>query len=142
MADKEKQALLLENELTLVDCVALGQTMNTAGFQILTRLYEAAALSAHVDCVKLDPEDPHYKDKLAVRTQRERNFNELVSYVRACALVHVARVKKQRDADEEASQDAVVNRFGIFPATQGEDLDAITKTFGIHAVKPPKGARP
>jgi predicted RNA-binding protein with PUA-like domain len=135
MADKTKQALLLEQELTIPDCVALGQTMNTPGFRVLTRLYEAAVLSAHVDSVKLDPEDPHYKDKLAVRTQRERNFNELVSYVRACALVHVDRVKKQRAEDDQEAEEAVANRFGIFPATQGEDLDAVTKTFGIHAAK-------
>jgi hypothetical protein len=135
MADKNKQALLLENELTLADCLSLGQTMNTDGFQVLTRLYEAAVLSANADAIRLDPEDPNYQSKLSVRTQRARNFNELVSHVRACALVHVSRVKKQREEEDLKAEEAVANRFGIFPATKGEDLDAITKTFGIHAAR-------
>ena len=134
MADKTK--LLLEQELSLGDCIALGQMMNMPGFAILTRLYEAAVLSAKEHSLKLDPEDPNYKDKLAVRTQRERNFHEVVSMVRAHALIHVDRVKKAREEEEEQAQDAVANRFGVFPAIKGENIDAITKTFGIHAAKP------
>jgi hypothetical protein len=138
MADTKDKPLLLETELTLADCVALGQTMNTPGFDILTRLYEASCAQANNDAIKLDPEGTDYERRLAVRTQRARNFNEQVSYVRASALVHVARVKKAREDEENAAEDAVANRFGIWPAEKGKDLDAITKTFGAHAAKPPK----
>lgn len=141
MADDKQKPLLLEQDLSLADCIALGQTMNTPGFDILVRLYEAACKSASDDSIKLDPEGADYERKLAVRTQRARNFNECVSYVRACALAHVARVKKQREEENAKAEDAVSNRFGIFPAKKGEELDAITKTFGIHAAKPPKKAK-
>src|SRR5271166_5481526 len=133
MADEKQKALLLAEDLSMADCIALGQTMNTPGFQILVRLYEAACKSASDDSMRLDPEGEGYERKLAVRTQRARDFNECVSYVRACALAHVARVKQQRETEENEAQEAVANRFGINPAKKGENIDAITKTFGIHA---------
>ena len=138
MADEKQKPLLLETELTLADCIALGQAMNTPGFEIITRLFEAACKSANDDSIKLDPEGTDYERKLAVRVQRGRNFNEAVSYVRACALAHVARVKAAREKEENDAEDAVANRFGIWPSEKGKSLDAITKTFGAHAARPVK----
>src|SRR5271165_797244 len=111
--DKKERFLLLENELTIADCFALGQTMQTPGFDILRRLYEAACNSANADTIKLDPEGPDYDRKLAVRTQRCRNFNELVEWVRISALTHHNRVSLARQAEDEDAKVAVANVFGI-----------------------------
>lgn len=138
MADEKAKPLLLENELTMAECVMLNGVMNTPGFSILTRLYEAACAWANNEAVRLDPEDANYNQKLAVRTQRTRNFNELVQYVRLSALTHVERVKKQKQEETQEAEEAVASVFGIHPAKPGTESDAIKKTFGIHPAKPPK----
>ena len=140
MADDSKERkLLLEKELTIADCFALGQTMQTPGFDIIRRLYEAACEEANKDAIRLDPEGTDYDRKLAVRTQRARNFNEIVEMVRTCALIHHNRVSRAREMDEENAKEAVASVFGIHPAkpaTKGEE--AIKNVFGIHPAKPKK----
>lgn len=138
MADEKAKPLLLENELTIAECVMLNGTMNTPGFSVLVRLYEAACAWANNESLKLDPEDPNYNQKLAVRTQRTRNFNELVQYVRLSALAHVERVGKQKQLEDEQAESAVASVFGIHPAKPGTEPNAIEKTFGIHPAKPLK----
>lgn len=141
MADEKQKPLLLEKELTLADCVALGQTMGTPGFEIVRRLYEAACQAAGNDSIKLDPERPDYERVLAVRAQRARNFNELVEWVRLSALTHHDRVRKNAIAEETAAVDAVGATFGIHPAKPGQKADAIKNVFGIHPAKPKKAAK-
>jgi len=139
----EDKKLLLENELTIADCFALGQTMGTPGFDIVRRLYEAACAEANADTIKLDPEGEGYDRKLAVRTQRSRNFNEIVDWVRKCALIHHNRVALNRQAEEEDAKEVVANVFGIHaakPAAPG--ADAIKNVFGIHPAKPVKKSPP
>jgi hypothetical protein len=138
MADAKEKPLLLERELTIADCVMLDATMRSPGFSVLTRLYEAACAWANNESIKLDPEDPNYDKKLAVRMQRTRNFNEMVQYVRLSALTHVQRVEKQKQQENEAAETAVASVFGIHPAKPGTEPSAIEKTFGIHPAKPPK----
>lgn len=138
MADEKAKPLLLENELTIADCVMLSGTMKTPGFSILVRLYEAACAWANNESIKLDPEDPNYNQKLAVRTQRTRNFNELVQYVRLSALTHVQRVEKQKQEENQQAEEAVASVFGVHSAKPGVEPSAIEKTFGIHPAKPPK----
>jgi len=139
--DKKQKLLLLEKELTLADCVALGQTLSTPGFEIVRRLYEAACQEANNDSIKLDPEREDYERVLAVRAQRARNFNEIVDWVRLSALVHHDRVRKNVIEQDEAAVDAVGKTFGIHPAKPlkpGEKQDAIKNVFGIHPAKPKK----
>ena len=139
MADDNRQKpLLLEKELTLADCVALGQTMGTPGFDIVRRLYEAACRAAGDDSIKLDPERPDYERVLAVRAQRARNFNEIVEWVRVSALTHHDRVRKNAIQQEEAAVSAVGATFGIHPAKPDQKSDAIKNVFGIHPAKPKK----
>jgi hypothetical protein len=138
MADEKAKPLLLEKELSIADCVMLNGVMNTPGFSILTRLYEAACAWANNETIKLDPEDPNYNQKLAVRTQRTRNFNEIVQYVRLSALTHADRVQKQKQIENEAAETAVASVFGIHAAKPGTEPSAIEKTFGIHPAKPKK----
>jgi hypothetical protein len=142
--DKKQKPLLLEKELTLADCVALGQTMGTPGFEIVRRLYEAACQEAGNDSIRLDPERPDYERVLAVRAQRARNFNEIVEWVRLSALTHHDRVRKHVVEEETAAVDAVGATFGIHPAKPvkpGEKSDAIKNVFGIHPAKPKKPAK-
>lgn len=142
MADDNKQKpLLLESELTLADCVALGQTLGTPGFDIIRRLYEAACQQAANDSIKLDPEKPDYERVLAVRAQRARNFNEIVEWVRLSALTHHDRVRRHAVEEETAAVDAVGATFGIHPAKPNEKTDAIKNVFGIHPAKPKKAAK-
>lgn len=138
MADEKAKPLLLESELSIAECVMLNGVMNTPGFSILTRLYEAACAWANNESIRLDPEDTNYNQKLAVRTQRTRNFNELVQYVRLSALTHVKRVEKQKQEENQQAEEAVASVFGIHPAKPGTEPNAIEKTFGIHPAKPPK----
>lgn len=138
MADEKAKPLLLENELTMAECVMLNGVMNTPGFSVLTKLYEAACAWANNETIKLDPEDPNYNQKLSVRTQRARNFNECVQYVRLSALTHAERVIKQKQLEDESATEAVASVFGIHPAKPTKDGDAIEKTFGIHPAKPSK----
>ncbi len=135
----EDKKLLLANELTLGDGFALGQIMGTPGFEVLRRLYEAACAEAGADTLRLDPERTDYNHVLGVRTQRARNFNELVEWVRTSALMHHNRVRKAA-ADEYAEvKEKVTNVFGIHPAKPGvKNDDAIKNVFGIHPAKPKK----
>lgn len=143
MADDKQKFLLLEKELTLADCVALGQTIGTPGFEIVRRLYEAACQAAANDQIKLDPEKDGYERVLAVRAQRARNFNEIVEWVRVSALTHHDRVRKNAIAQDEAAVDAVGATFGIHPAKPktGRESNAIENVFGIHPAKPKKTAK-
>jgi len=137
--EKKEKHLLLQDELTIADCFSLGQTMNTPGFDILRRLYEAACAEANADAVRLDPERTDYTHVLSVRTQRTRNFNELVEWVRTSALIHHNRVAKQALEVEEEVKEKVANVFGIHPAKPGATGDAAIKNvFGIHPAKPTK----
>lgn len=139
MADAKQKKLLLE-DMSLTDAVSLNQTMNTPGFSVLVRLFEAACTDANADAIKTDPEDSDYNRLLAVRSQRARDFNEVVSYVRACAAIHVKRVLKAAEAETERVEEAVGATLGIHPAKPTKDMNAIEKTFGIHAAKPKKQA--
>ena len=140
MADEKAHVPLLVNELTAVECGQLNQTMNTPGFQVLVKLNEAACLRANEDAIKLDPEGTDYERKLSVRTQRARNFNELVQIVRASALLHVNKLKQEAQKELLDAEVAVANRFGIHTVKPAETPDAIQKTFGTRPVKPQKKA--
>jgi len=139
--DKKQKSPLLERELTLADCVALGQTLGTPGFEIVRRLYEAACQEASNDSIRLDPERPDYERVLAVRAQRARNFNEIVEWVRLSALAHHDRVRKNAIKEDSAAVDAVGATFGIHPAKPNEKSDAIKNVFGIHPAKPTKAVK-
>jgi RNA binding exosome subunit len=130
---KDKKPLLME-ELSYAKKVALGQTYNTPGFQVIIELFESLLDRANKDVMKLDPEQSDYDRKLSVRTQRQRNFHEAVGTVRDSIHYHINFLKQQAQEEETKAVDAVAKTFGIhtIPAK---------KKAGPSAAQSPKGTQ-
>jgi hypothetical protein len=129
---------LLQDSLTQVQRVMLGQTYHSPGFTVVIKLIEGMCDDALAYTTKLDPEEEGYERKLAVRTQRARNINEAAAILRDSIKYHLEMIVKQ-DADEnQAAEESVNKAIGIHSAVAGQPIDAIQKTFGIHPAKPKK----
>jgi hypothetical protein len=129
--------LLLE-DLSIPECAHLNQMMNTPGFPVLVKLFDAAIASASAKALGTNPEDPNHERLVAARAARARAFQEIVTWVRDCSAVHVKRVVMSVQAEDLRVAEAVGRTLGIHPAKPTDDVNAITKTFGIHPAKPVK----
>lgn len=101
--------------------VMLNQVMHHGGFKVLIRIFDAACSVATNDALRLDPEEPTYDHKLAVRTQRARNFAECIDLVNKSALFHTNMLKAEESQEEH------------------EAVDAVRKVYGINVLPPKKG---
>jgi len=138
MPETTERKPLLQDSLTQVQRIVLGQTYHSPGFNVVIKLIEAMCDDALAYTTKLDPEEEGYERKLAVRTQRARNINEAAAILRDSIKYHLDMIVKQ-DAEENQAAEAAVGRvIGIHSAVGGQPIDAIQKTFGIHPAKPVK----
>jgi hypothetical protein len=138
MAESIERKPLLQDSLTQVKRVMLGQTYHSPGFHVVIELIEAMCADALAFTTKLNPEDDGYERKLAVRTQRARNINEAAAILRDSIQYHLDMIVKQDAEENQAAEEAVGRVIGIHSAVPGQPISAIQKTFGIHPAKPVK----
>ena len=138
MSETVERKPLLQDNLTQVQRVMLGQTYHSPGFSVVIKLLEALCDEALAYTTKLDPEEEGYERRLAVRTQRARNTNEAAAIFRDSIKYHLDMIVKQDSDQNQAAETAVSKVIGIHSAVAGQPIDAIQKTFGIHPARPVK----
>lgn len=116
MADESKRKIdtpVLDGQLTPGEQVMLHQVIHHGGFKVLLKIFDAVCNLAKDDALRLDPEEPTYDHKLAIRVQRGRNFAECVDLANKSVVYHTQQFKDQVVAEDHEAVESVKKVFGI-----------------------------